>query len=758
VALLLAIVVNFIVLANLNLPVVRPVLGFWFILIFPAYLIFATSAWRACSLSERLGYSVCALLLILMLTGFAMSEALPLAGVKRPLDSGPILIASDLINISLYALRRRYPGEVRLRISFAELGKEEFRLLVAGTLTVVLAVLGANRLNNGASGSVTLVAFALAALIGIFSVRWLSATREPVMLVVIYLVGLSLLLTTSLRGWYVTGHDIQQEYQVFQLTEARGLWSMANDSGAYNACLSITILPTELGRMINIDNPYVYKFFFQTIFALAPVLAYGVARRYFNRGISTLAVAYFIGFPTYFTDMPFLNRQEISLLFVAVGVLAATNVGWSWRRRQVALVVAGLGVELSHYSTMYVFVGTLGIALVCSWAIGLFVKPQSDPARVRSRPRHRRRASGLRNAVTISLVGGFAGIIFLWGTLATNTTGQVLDAGGGAISSGAISLSVFGSQQVTPNEAMQELRQDSLKSRGSQESMYLPASAMAKAPTPVVDDEQLSPLTTLGSAANSVGVPVATLNAFARNFVAYGEQLFLGIGLVRLVISRRRGQHLIGRQFFCLCIGSIGMIAANTVLPSIAADYGPLRAFQQGLLFFSPIIVIGSMTVFEWLGRQRARLASCAVCLGIFLATSTLVPQILGGNLAELNLNNSGLYYDLYYMIPQDSSAVAWLGTQPGAHTDPIQASFLQEKFFFNSPNDVDGKEIILDDYPTLILRNSWVILAPPTIGGDDAYTFTPSNGALTEYKYPTDILREFKNVVYTNGTTVIYK
>ena len=68
---------------------------------------------------------------------------------------------------------------------------------------------------------------------------------------------------------------------------------MAYLHGAYNACLSITILPTELEQIINVDNPYVYKFFFQLIFALCPVLAYGIARRYFNRGISTLCICLF---------------------------------------------------------------------------------------------------------------------------------------------------------------------------------------------------------------------------------------------------------------------------------------------------------------------------------------------------------------------------------------------------------------------------------------------------------------------------------
>src|SRR5690242_7307526 len=75
--LILAIVVNVIVLAQVGLPVIRPALGFWFVVILPSYLLFTTSAWRRCGPQERLGYSLCAVLLILMLAGLAINEILP---------------------------------------------------------------------------------------------------------------------------------------------------------------------------------------------------------------------------------------------------------------------------------------------------------------------------------------------------------------------------------------------------------------------------------------------------------------------------------------------------------------------------------------------------------------------------------------------------------------------------------------------------------------------------------------------------------
>ena len=429
--LLAAAAVNGMVSAKLNVPVIRPAAGFWFAFILPAYLIYTTSAWRGSNLEERLGYSVCAVLLALMLIGLAMSTILPLVGLQHPLGVGEVLVATDVLNCCLYIVRNRYPDRVRIRSLNFGLSREELRLLAMAAGSVALVILGANRLNNGASDQLTLAAFGLLALIILLSLRWLKLIRDAVLYVVIYLASLSLLLSTSLRGWFVTGHDIQEEYQVFQLTSAHARWSMAYFHDAYNACLSITIIPTELSRLISVDDPYVFKLFFQLIFAVCPVLIYGISRRYFNRLMSILAVTYFIGFPTFFTDMPFLNRQEIALLFVAAGVLAITNPSWSARRSQVILLLAGAGVELAHYSSMYVLIGTLAIAWLFRFVARLL--NMVDGARLEANVHKGRWASDDRTAVTLSSVAVLTAIVVLWGGLATGTSSQVVSAAQSAV-------------------------------------------------------------------------------------------------------------------------------------------------------------------------------------------------------------------------------------------------------------------------------------------------------------------------------------
>jgi uncharacterized membrane protein len=166
---------------------------------------------------------------------------------------------------------------------------------------------------------------------------------------------------TSLRGWLTTGHDVQREFRVFQLAANHGLWDVRLYENAYNACLSVTIMPTVVQHVTGVADVFVYKTVFQLLYAVCPVIIYLIARRFATCLIAVLAAIYFIAFPTFFTDMPFLNRQEVAFVFVGLALLVITNQGWSVWARRLGFVVFAIGVILSHYSTTYVLLAVLGL-------------------------------------------------------------------------------------------------------------------------------------------------------------------------------------------------------------------------------------------------------------------------------------------------------------------------------------------------------------------------------------------------------------
>ena len=644
---------NILAVTDFRLPFLGPAIGFWFLVVYPVYLLYTCSVWRGSSVSERVGYSFAAVLLLLMLVGLGFNTVLPLFGIERPLDPIPIVIMGDIIIVSLYFFRRKYPAKLVWRAQFETVRWQESRVLVISGLCVVAAVLGANRLNNEAGDQVSLAAMAGVVLTLLLLLRWRRQIRDGIISISLYLLSLALLLMTSLRGWYVTGYDIQTEYRVFQLTQTHGRWNISYFHDAYNACLSITILPTEIAGVAHVNDPYVYKVFFQIMFALCPTFVYAISRRYWTKSISVLAATFFMSLPPFFTDMPFLNRQEVGFLFVGMAVLSITNPWWGPRRRRLALFLACVGIELSHYSTMYIFVGILFVAWIAQYVGAL------DPRR-RNRPRGRHTGQSFRapmvRTVGIGSILVVASIIFMWGDLATHTTSGALSDAESSISgligntvsarAGGAAYLLFGGKTLTAQAARDDYSAQTLEQRAaSQQSRYLPISAAPLSVTPPINERSL-PLTTTGHLLADIGIPVAVLNKAVREAAAQGEQLFAGIGIVTLIVAGRR-RRKISDEFFFLCVGSLVMVAMITILPNLSVDYGVSRAFQQALIVIAPVLVAGSLTVFRPLGKVWAPRAAAAVCIGILFSTTGLMPQLLGDYPPQLSLNNSGDYYDV---------------------------------------------------------------------------------------------------------------
>ena len=767
---------NIVAITNFSLPFLGPAIGFWFLIIYPVYLLYTCSVWRGSSSGERVGYSLAVILLLLMLAGLAFSTALPLLGIARPLDPFPVAVIGDIIVVALNLFRRRYPARFAWRPKFDTITWQESRVVAISGLCVAAAILGTNRVNNSAGDQVSLAAMAGVILTAFLLLYWRQHLRDGMISLSLYLVSLSLLFMTSLRGWFVTGYDVQTEYRVFQLTQTHGRWDISYFHDAYNSCLSITILPTEIAGVAHVNGPYIYKVFFQVIFAVCPILVYAISRRYWSKPISVLAGIFFISLPPFFTDMPFLNRQEIGFIFVAVATLFdhQSLVGAALARA--GLLVAALGAELSHYSTMYVFLGILFVACMIQYINGFSLH------RRHARPgKHTEKASRsadrkiMKKAIGIGSILVVAAMIGIWGGLITQTSSAVLSDADSSISgligntvgarTGGAAYLLFGGQTLTPQAARDGYSAQTLAERATgQESEYLPITSPPVNVRPL--SESSLPLTATGAALSNIGVPVALLNKAVREAAAQGEQLFAVVGIITLLVLGRRRRY-VGEEFFALCIGSLVVVALITVLPDLSVDYGVSRAFQQALIFIAPILVAGSLTIFRPLGKVWAPRAAAAVCIGILFSTSGLMPQLLGDFPAQLSLNNSGDYYDVYYPQPEEEAAVTWLADQPNLLRDGVQAESTGP-FELDPPWQFTGRsasatetdaaisQAVTDIYPTILRRSSWVILGSQVVRTSQA-SFT-YDGNLYNYVYPVWLLWENKNLVYSNGGAEIYK
>jgi uncharacterized membrane protein len=198
-------------------------------------------------------------------------------------------------------------------------------------------------------------------------------------------------------------------------------------------------------------------------------------------------------------------------------------------------------------------------------------------------------------------------------------------------------------------------------------------------------------------------------------------------------------------------------VLLQVVLPVLSVQYGVLRAFLQALIILGPFVAVGSVAMFSRLGERWSFRIASALAVFFFLSLSGVIPQALGGYPAQLHLNNSGEYYDLYYVHPQEEAGITWLQQHaPAELRDNIQSEVVSDRYTFTLPGAFGGVATRNDIYPTLLRQGSYVFLGYPTVHDDQAaITYA---GDLLTYRYPTALLDRTKNLLYSSNGARVYR
>lgn len=751
---------NATVAAGVNVAFLCPLLGFLAAVVLPAYFVFCLLGrawWR--EPGERLVVAVAVTLLLLVVIELVLDLILPHLGVARPLDRWPVLITGDAIDVALGALALPYVPRRLGRL--APPGYRAWLCAAGAAVSVPLAAMGAVRLDNGAGAGMTLVTIGLIMVVFVGLFRWRERVPAWTVPVSIYCLGLALLFMTSLRGWFTTGHDVQQEMQVFLATVARGRWVVVTHNG-YNGCLSITILPTVLVHWTRVADPYVYKVFFQALYATVPMTTYYVARRFASEGVAILSCVYFVGFVGFLQDMPMLNRQEIAFIFFFSAVLVLISTEYGRARRWLGFSALATGMVLAHYSTSYFAVGMLGLALVLRPIVERVVDPLLQrlfPAREgsASRPSPARALAWPPLLVLIAVAAVWNLPVNHTGTALTSSFSAAAHAltGKGGPRAGEASLSIIRvGRGSTPAQAFDDLAVQARKFRDRNPKAFIKAPPPSRELTPPVTPERL-PVTALGRLVGGSAGGASLINRVWRDVAAGGLQALLAVGLVTaLLVRRRRGPYFSGDGLL-LSLAAVLLLMLQLLLPVISLDYGVGRSFMQCLLVMGPFIVLGTMTVAAGPMRRWQGGVALGISLAFFASTTGVVPQLLGAYGPQLHLNNSGDYYDRFYLHTQEVKAAQWLKTSviAGASVYPnVQTDFDN----YNKIRSLGGIRAFTDIYPSDIQKNAYVLLGYTNVV--DGKFDTIADGREVWLRYPLGLLDSQKDLVYDNGDTRIYR
>jgi uncharacterized membrane protein len=619
----------------------------------------------------------------------------------------------------------------------------------------ILAALGAIVLNNGGSNILTMILLGAIALYTLLLV--LLQKKIPVNLYpyAIFFIGLALLFTTSLRSWYITGHDIEQEFYVFELTNTHHLWNMAFYQDAYNACLSITILPTVLAHLLLVPDMYVYKVIFQILFATSPILTFFILKKYTIPILAFLSAFFFMAFPTFFNDMAMLNRQEIGFIFFGLAIYIMLMRELSVLMRRILFLIFGLGVIISHYSTNFVLLALVTSVYILTLIISLpFVQKTLIGFSEKS---HIGQKNTFLNKtfLHIFVILLLFLMTFIWNNLYTNSSNHAgsvllevvssLFVKANDASATEVSYSIFTPHpQLSPAQEIQQYIRDKKNSNDISPNLYYSKEITNKYLIYVLPQEELAP-TPLGNWLTSLHISVFDVQAELRALSADFMQIFVFIGL--LVILLLKNKKRFDLQYLLLCFGAIFLLVLEILLPDLSVEYGLLRMFQQFLFLLSLPIVLGLNSILFFVKEQKRALFTGVVAVVFFLNLTGFIAHLTGDYYPQLPLDNAGIYYQTYYVSKSDILAMVWLSkndvNDAPVDTDSAGANKLL------SYAGISSSEAI---FPELMQQDAYVYQEDSNY----AVAVLESDELIVNSAQP--FLDANKNLIYNNGKNHVYK
>ncbi|HYT43037.1 MAG TPA: hypothetical protein VEP90_11895, partial [Methylomirabilota bacterium] len=371
----LAILTNILELAHVNFLYTTTLISFCTCILLPGFLISLILRIRKLSLWENLLFIVGLSIAFLEFGGLLLNILLPIFGINNPLAFQNLVVGFDVYILLLFIFAWIRTTQFEFHIQLPSRSKIEKVLYTLPIFFPILATLGAIVLNNGGSNILTLILLGAIAVYSLLLVLFHDKIPADLFPYAIFFIGLASLFTTSLRSWYITGHDIIREFYVFQLTNSHHLWNMAFYQDPYSACLSITILPTILTNLLSIQDVYIYKVIFQILFATSPILVFFIMRNYTTPVLAFLSAFIFMSFPTFFNDMAMINRQEIGFIFFGLVLYMMLLPELPLSMRKILFIIFGINVVVSHYSTNFVLLILVTFVYTLTLIISLpFVK------------------------------------------------------------------------------------------------------------------------------------------------------------------------------------------------------------------------------------------------------------------------------------------------------------------------------------------------------------------------------------------------
>lgn len=353
-----AFILQLIILATilLDIPLLRPVLGFFYVGVFPGLLIVYLSGMNS-GPAKAVLYAIGLSMATVMLLVAGMNLLLPSLGIRDPITQTYLLLALSILVTALCILIR-VERDTSLAISNRLRGIRfpDIRIILLSCILPATSILGTiTVLNNHGYAGTNIVLMFLLAAIPFFAI-FAEERRGTILL--IWATSIALLLNVNLVSGYVWGWDIHRELFVSNQVLQANHWDI-NYSYNINTMLTYAVLAPSYSTIMGIKLVWVFKLVYPLLFSVVPVGIYYTGVAVFKkRKVATLAPFVFMFYYGFFKNMPHKQYLAEIPLIILLMVVFSEELEDFWKRFMMILLI--VGIVVSHYGTAFFLIALLG--------------------------------------------------------------------------------------------------------------------------------------------------------------------------------------------------------------------------------------------------------------------------------------------------------------------------------------------------------------------------------------------------------------
>jgi len=578
----------------------------------------------------------------------------------------------------------------------------------------------------------------------------------------IFMIATALLLITTFRGGgHFYGQDINSEY-ASSIAEVKAGHYTFGQSDSYFTCLSITVLPVVLASISKLSLVTIYKLFFVQIMGLGVVALDSTLLRLTNRIVATIVLASFVlSDELYPLSLSALSRQIIAFYFLILMLSVLSDLSLSKKKRQRIFLVFFFGMNISHYSTTYIFLTTFLVGAIVIILFRIFLASNRNNSILNLR--------NLLNCIAL---------LILWHLILNHDLAQAYSS---------------------INNARHQLKLIPKAQKGVVDS-WLQATKTGKAP-PLSQIEQQYRLIAINNigvkeflrAARTTGLPdwysyhlqpIASytysipfgvgprLVGIGDTIVKFYYQLLLAAGTLFLLIQsfwlkypkrvRQEGEssNLSSFQNYDLALLSIGSLILGLILresPTLAIFYNVSRTALELNFIFAYGAAFLLMFVAKKLNfwTRLFTLVPLFVALFFALFSNFGLTTYLNGKPQSI-LRASDTPISPAIVSPSENVALDWL-SQELSRKDVVQADAKNSFLLAQYPrvSHALSKDLIS---PYSLKKNSFLFLGPSNVLANiDFGAALIPGGPGFAFQFPYDYIDAHRSVVYVGVDSIVY-